>query len=77
METEAPKAAVVETNRDSGVYVLLINQGDPKYWSYQTVESKKDLTALLEKIGAANLDKVKVFKGAKEVEIKTKLTFTF
>jgi hypothetical protein len=63
-------------SRDTGVYLLLI-RGESGDLSYSTYESKKDVVAAIEKLGASKLSSVKLFKSAKEVEIKTKVTFTF
>jgi len=63
-------------SRDTGVYLLLIRD-DNGGLSYSTYESKKDVVAAIEKLGTNRLASVKLFKSAKEVEIRTKVTFTF
>ena len=84
METQAQTPVQAEEQqRDPGVYVLLYNfmgemnttkQGNADFAFF---ESKKEAMAAIEKIGMTNLDRVKLFKGAKEVEIKTRVVFTF
>jgi len=74
MEAQAQPQPQPDT-RDTGVYLLLYRANGEL--AYKTFESKKDVLAAIEKIGADNLGNVKLFKSAKEVEVRTKVTFTF
>jgi len=72
METQPPTA---ESPRDSSAYLLLIRD-EKGSLGYSIVESRKEVLALLEKYGPEKLKDLKLFK-AKEVEVRTKVSFTF
>lgn len=73
METQ-PK----ENLRDAGVYLILeVATDDGKLYTATEVASKMEVMSFLEKVGADRLSDIKIYKGAKEVEIRTKVTFTF
>jgi hypothetical protein len=66
-----------EPSRDAGVYLLLIKQAGDNSWKVLQIPTKKDVAAALDKIGPERLAEIKLYKGAKEVEIRTKVQFTF
>lgn len=69
-------APVEESSRDAGVYLLLWKDPD-RGLSVLEIPSKKEVNSALEKLGPERLSDIRLFRGAKEVEIRTKVSFTF
>lgn len=65
-----------QDTRDNGVYLILYKDDDGTL-RYSELETKKSVTLFLEELGTDKLSGVKLFKGAKPVEVKTKVMFTF
>jgi hypothetical protein len=65
-----------DTTRDAGVYVLIYSVENGSL-NYETIASKKDVITRLEMLQQHGYRLQKLFKGAKETEVRTKVTFTF
>lgn len=78
---EQEKASLEESSRDAGSYALLIEANsatdDHPLYSLQLLSSKKEVSSALERVGTDQIHKVRLFRGAKEVEVRTKVSFTF
>jgi hypothetical protein len=64
-----------ETDKESNVYLLLYPDSSGVLRT-ATLPSRKDVNAALEKLGPDKVAEIKLFRG-KEIEVRTKVSFTF